>query len=104
MPSAYRSTPPPATGIAPYEAMRGVAVRTKLDYIDPEPQKSEKDDILDRKDTEYKQKMKRQREERKTKENRLILGDYVLVKQPKKGKWSTLYEPVLYVVYNIQGS
>ena len=48
--------------------------------------------------------MKQQRDGRKTRENRLLLGDYVLVKQPKKNKWSTPYEPVLYVVYSIQGS
>ena len=101
---AYRSTPHPATGITPYEAMRGAAVRTKLDHIDPEPQTSEKDDIIDQRDTEYKQKMKQQRDGRKTREIRLLLGDYVLVKQPKKNKWSTPYEPVFYVVYSIQGS
>ena len=49
---AYRSTPHPATGIAPYEATRGAAVRTKLDRIDPKPQTSEKDDVIDQRDTQ----------------------------------------------------
>jgi len=79
-------------------------VRTKLDYIEPEPQRNEKDNIIDRRDAEYKQKMKQQREGRKTRENNLLLGDYVLVKQPRKNKWSTPYEPVFYVVCSIRGS
>ena len=102
--TAYRSTPHPATGVAPYEALKGTSVRTKLDYIEPEPQRNEKDDLIDRRDAEYKQKMKQQREGRKTRENNLLLGDYVLVKQPRKNKWSTPYEPVFYVVCNIHGS
>ena len=101
---AYRSTPHPATGGAPYEALKGTPVRIKLDYIEPELQRDEKDDIIDRRDAEYKQKMKQQREGRKTRENNLILGDYVLVKQPRKNKWSTPFEPVFYVVCSIRGS
>ena len=101
---AYRSTPHPATGVTPYDALKGTSVRTKLDYIEPEPQRNEKDDIIDRRDAVYKQKMKQQREGRKTRENNLLLGDYVLVKQPKKNKWSTPYEPVFYVVCSIHGS
>ena len=101
---AYRSTPHPATGVAPYEALKGTPVRMKLDYIEPKPQRDEKDDIIDRRDAEYKQKMKQQREGRKTRENNLLLGDYVLVKQPRKNKWSTAFEPVFYVVCSIRGS
>ena len=101
---SYRSTPHPATGVTPYEAMRRATVRIKLDYIDPETKKSEKDDTIDQRDSEYKQKMKQQREGRKTREGRLLQGDYVLVTQPKKNKWSTPYEPVFYIVYSIQGS
>ena len=48
--------------------------------------------------------MKQQREGRKTRENNLLLGDYVLVKQPRKNKWSTPYEPVFYAVCSIRGS
>ena len=51
---AYRSTPHPATGIAPYEALKGTPVRMKLDYIEPKPQRDEKDNIIDCRDTEYK--------------------------------------------------
>ena len=41
----YRSTSHPATGVALYKALP--PVRTKLDYIEPEPQRNEKDDIID---------------------------------------------------------
>ena len=101
---AYRSTPHPATGVTPYEALKGTPVRMKLDYIEPKPKRDEKDDIIDRRDAEYKQKMKQQREERKTRENNLLPGDYVLVKQPRKNEWSTPFKPVFYVVCSIRGS
>ena len=52
-------------------------------------QDTEEDNIIDQKDAEYKEKMKRKREGRQTKEGGLLLGDYVLVKQPKRNKWST---------------
>ena len=78
---AYRSTPHPATGVAPYEALKGSSVRTKLDYIKREPQRNENDDIIDRRGAEYKQKMKRKREERKTRKKNLLR-----VKQPRKNK------------------
>ena len=78
-------------------------MRTKLDYVEPEPQTTEKDNIIDHRDAEYEQRMKQQREG-KTSENNLLLGDYVLVKQPKRNKWSTLYEPVFYAMCSIQGT
>lgn len=101
---AYRSILHPATGITPYEPMRRATVRIKFDYINPETQQSEKDDIITQRDAEYKQRMKQQREGRNTRERTLFLGDYILVKQPKKNKYSTPYEPVVYIVYDIQGS
>lgn len=48
--------------------------------------------------------MKQNREGRKTRQMILLLGDYVLVKQPKKNKWGTPYEPLFYVVAEIRGS
>ena len=36
-------------------------------------------------------------------ERKQLLGDYVLVKQPKK-TWSKDYKPLFYIVYSIQGS
>lgn len=63
-----------------------------------------KDDIINQRDAEYRQKMKQKREGRKIKEKNLLLREYVLVEQPKKKKWSTPYEPVFYVLCSIQGS
>ena len=37
-------------------------MRTKLDYTEPELQRNEKDNVIDRRDAEYKQKMKQHRE------------------------------------------
>ena len=96
--TAYRSTPHPATGVVPYTAMRGVDIRTKLDHIQPKKNNIDDDNKMNKKDAIDKQKMKQIREGRKTRELTLLLGDYVLVKQLKKNKWSTPYEPLFYVV------
>ena len=77
--TAYRSTPHSATGITPYEAMRGATIRTKLDHIQPKVQRSEKNNIIDERDAMYKQKMKQNREGRNTGQGRFLLGDYALV-------------------------
>ena len=58
-------------------------MKNKLDHLNPEMQKSEKDDIINQRDAENKQRIKQQREGRNTREGILLLGDYVLVKQPK---------------------
>ena len=79
-------------------------MRMKLGFNEPKPQRDERDDIKDRRDAEYMQKMKQQGEGRKTRESNLLLGEFVLVKQPRKNKWSTPYEPVFYVVCSIRGS
>ena len=102
--TAYRSTPHPAMGITPYEAMRGATIRTKLDHIQPKVQRSEKDDTKDERDAMYKQKMKDNREGRNTGQGRLLLVDYVLVKQEKRNKWSMPYELEFYTVDKINGS
>ena len=101
---AHRSTPHPAAEVAPYKALKGTPVRTKSDYTEPERPKNAKDDITDQRDAEYRQKTKQQREGRKTRENNLLLGDNVFLKQPRKNKWSTPHEPVFYVVCFIRGS
>ncbi|XP_048583356.1 uncharacterized protein K02A2.6-like [Nematostella vectensis] len=50
----YRSTLHPATGVTPYEAMRGVSVRTKLDYTPPTTERTAKEEAIDARDGEYK--------------------------------------------------
>ena len=101
---AYRATPQPATGKSPYETMRGMAIRARLDYIAPNTTTSAEDKQVNNNDARYKEKMRTQRENSCTKEKTLLLGDYVLVKQERKNKWSAPYEPIFYIVCDIQGS
>jgi len=102
--TAYRATPHPATGIEPYKAMEGRDIRIKLDYNKPnktETEKKETNEIIEHNDEKYKNKFNANR---RTKERKLIPGDYVLVKQPKRNKWSTQYEPTFYIVTETKGS
>ena len=101
---AYRSTPHPATGVAPYEAMLYRSIRTKLDYVEPRRKPDSIDNAINVNDKKYKKTMKERRENRNTRESKLILGDYVLVKQMKKNKLTTPYEPIFYIVTDINGS
>lgn len=101
--TAYRATPHPATGVAPYEAMKFREVRTKLDYREPDEQRDAVEEKIDKNDAEYKRKMKN-KENRRFRETTLLLGDYVLVTQTKKNKWTTPYEPTFYNVVKINGS
>nr|XP_006814683.1 PREDICTED: uncharacterized protein K02A2.6-like [Saccoglossus kowalevskii] len=72
--TGYRSTPHPATNTTPYEALM------------------------------KRQRLKRSAENRNTKAYNFVVGDYVLVKQHKKNKWTTAYEPAFYIIYRIDGS
>jgi hypothetical protein len=100
---AYRATPHPATNVTPYEAMKNREMRTKLDYEDPEEERNPKEEEIDQRDAKYKKNMKR-RENKNTQENVLVVGDFVLLRQNKKNKWTTAYEPTFYTVVKINGS
>lgn len=102
--TAYRSTPHPATGVAPYEALMRRPVRNKLDYIDGKRVMSNLDQRINEHDQIYKQKLMRQSKNQNTKCHNFVIGDYVLVRQTKRTKWSTAYEPQFYVIYRIDGS
>lgn len=101
---AYRSSPHPATGVSPYRAMQYREIRTRLDYEPPNEEQNPEDERMNAKDGNYKQKMKENSENRNTRKTLLILGDYVLVKQTKRDKWTTPYEPTIYTVTEIKGS
>ena len=73
-----------------------------MDHVEPKSENTEFDEQIDQRDAIYKQKMKKRREGKQMKKTSLLLGDYVLVKQPKKNKWTTPYEPVFYTVYEIK--
>ena len=96
----YRSTPHPATNKSPYEALMHRQVRTMIDTISKKPEEED----MDKRDSEYKEKIKKSKENRNTKDHHFIVGDYVLLKQTKKNKWTTAYEPNFYKIYRIDGS
>ncbi|XP_063954101.1 uncharacterized protein K02A2.6-like [Lytechinus pictus] len=100
----YRSTPHPATSTPPYEALMGRSVRSKLDHKNPREEASMKDEKINKKDGEYKERGKRLRENRNTKTHNFVVGDFVSLRQTKKTKWTTVYEPAFYVVFRIDGS
>ena len=78
-------------------------IRTKLDYHHiTSPDNVDKQEVINDRDRQYKEKWKEQAENRNTKPHPFIVGDYVLVKQ-QKNKWSTAYEPAFYIIYRIAG-
>ena len=99
--TAYRDTPHPATGATPYELMQNRTIRTKLGRdMNQTP-----DDIdINRRDKEYKAKIKARRENRNTRHHNIIKGDFVIVKQPRVNKWTMPYESCFYAVTDISGS
>jgi len=102
--TSYRATPHPATGVAPYRSLHGREIRTKLDYQKPEEERSEEDQKIDQRDRRYKKKMTEDRENKTFRKTVVLLGDFVLVRQQKRNKWTTPYEPTLYEVIKIAGS
>ena len=101
----YRSSPHPATGVTPYEALMNRQVRTKLDYQTTEDSVNNiRDTIINRRDAEYKDKIKVNAQNKNTKEHNFITGDHVLLKRRKTNKWSTAFEPSVYIVTRVDGS
>lgn len=99
----YRSTPHPATNITPYQALMNREVRTKIDGMENTNQDLQY--YMNENDGKYKDKLKRQADDnRYVKKHQFIIGDYVLVRQEKKNKWSTAYEPSFYIVIAVNGS
>ena len=94
--TGYRSTPHPATDVAPYEALMNRQVRTKLDHQTRESSENARDTAINERDERYKEKLKQYADNRNTKAHNFIVGDHVLLKQKKKNKWSTAYEPAFY--------
>lgn len=103
--TGYRSTPHPATGVSPYQAMMNRQIRTKLDYTERDPViRNEKENNINERDKIYKMKIKNYAENKNTRVHTFTIGDYVLLEQKKINKWTTPYEPEIYIVYNIKGS
>ena len=77
-------------------------IRTKLGYTVPRTESSSRDKMMDKKDRQYKEKMAD--EGGSSKEHKFVVGDHVLLRQRKRNKWSTPYDPVFYTVIKISGS
>ena len=102
----YRSTPHPATGYCPYEALMKRNVRTKLDHDSfsrgKDYHKMERE--ITNRDREYKRKWESQHRHPKVKKHRFKMGDRVLLKKRKHNKWSSAYEKEYYRITDICGS
>ena len=102
----YRSTPHPATGYSPYEALMKRNVRTKLDYgsfsISRKYHKMERE--ITKRDKQYKQKWKNQHRNPKVEKHQFKIGDRVLLKKKKQNKWSSACEKEFYFIIGISGS
>ena len=102
----YRSTPHPATGYSPYEALMKRNVRTKLDYgsfsISRKYHKMERE--ITKRDKQYKQKWNNQHRNPKVKKHQFKIGDRVLLKKKKQNKWSSACEKEFYFIIGISGS
>lgn len=102
----YNSTPHPATQTSPYRALMNRDVRTKIDHknnIATEIKENRKSQEITELDQQYKRKMKGYAD-RNPLERNFVKGDHVLVKQMKRHKLSTAYEPQFYVVIEVNGS
>jgi len=103
--TGYRSAPHHATGVTPYEALMNRQVRTELDHQTRDSNhESDRDTAVNKRDEEYKQKIKQNAQNKNTKQHNFIIGDHVLLKQKKKNKWSTSFDPAFYNITQINGS
>ena len=50
------------------------------------------------------QRLERNAKNINTRRHNFIIGDFVLLRQTKRKKWSTAYEPAFYTIYRINGS
>ena len=101
-----RSTPHPATGHTPYEALMKRTVRTKLDYghFSKNRKFHNMEQEITKRDKEYKRKWNKQQRHPKCKEHHFKIGDKVLLKKKKINKWCTCHEKQFYVIIEIHGS
>lgn len=93
---AYRETPHPATGTAPYELLMNRAIPTRLDHYPTE--RASRDEEIRRKDSKYKEKLKSYHDQRyRAKKHKFKAGEAVHLKRNKKRKGDTPFEPYIYI-------
>ena len=100
----YRATPHSTTGIAPAQLLFNCKITTKLPEI-VKPEKTPMDDAVRSKDALAKERMKERADKRfRTRKSNIRIGDTVLVRQKKKDKFTTKFEPAPYRLIEIKGS
>ena len=102
----YRSTPHPATGYSPYEALMRRNVKTKLDYtpLTRTTGIQQMERQISKRDKEYKKKWSKQHRQPACRKSYFEVGDKVLLKRRKINKWSTSHEKENYVIVGVNGS
>ena len=100
----YRSTPHPATGVSPYNALMRREIRTKLDHKPRNIQILEMEIQITTNDREYKRKWTTSGCRQKDTQHKIAPGDVVLLQQKKRNKWSTAYESEPYTIIRVDGS
>ena len=97
----YRATPHSTTGIPPAQLLMGRNIKTKIPTIVTESN----DGKIRETDKEKKISMKTYADKKRhARESQIKKGDKVLLKQNKRDKLSTPYDPKPYEVINIKGS
>ena len=96
----YISTPHPATGYSPYEALMRRNIKTKQDYKAPSGttaiQKMETQ--ITRRDIEYKKKWDNHHRHPICRKSNFKVGEKVLLKRKKINKWSAAHEREYYMI------
>ena len=101
----YRASPHSTTKIPPAEALYNRPICTKLPEPITKPLNSAQHKKLKAADEKVKRKMKEYHDKRtKAKERTFNIGDTVLVKQQKKNKLSTRFNPNIYTVKHVKGT
>jgi len=102
----YRNTPHSTTNKTPAECIFGRRLRTRLPHVNEQsPASTRLDAQLRETDTAAKQKMKQHSDSHnRARERQLAAGDTVLVRQTRRNKLSSYYEPQPYVITDIRGS
>ena len=101
----FRATPHSTTKVAPATVMFARNIRTKLPQIEVKGNKSAVDKKIEQQDKDARQKMKEYADKRKNATaSTMKIGDCVLVKQKRKNKLSTRFDPRLLRVTKMKGT
>ena len=100
----YRATPHNTTGIAPSQLLFNRTIKTKLPQIDHRQQTDTHLDIQE-KDEKAKEKMKQNADRRAhSKPSDIKVGETVLIRQRKKNKFTTKFDPSPFQVVRVRGT